>query len=354
MFTTVILSLALVTGTVAQLVLWAWCLWIGARWAKAGAATFRRALLVAIASFAVYLLLLPVLLREAATTGAAIAAGLLGVASATLVPWLLIAILLKARFFRAIQAWLPTLLATGGGAALALLLFRPFLFEAFFCPTNSMAPTLLGRHWTAPCPQCGRPAYCSVADARWGRREGGVRMICEDFHTPLVDDFSEQVHAPDRFLAAKFLQPQRWDLVVFRYPEDPGVNFVKRLVGLPGDHIVVQDNRLVINGKLVPLRADGMYTGDFGFTGAPLGIERFGTEEHVVMFARGRFATGYEATVPAGHYFFMGDNRNDSEDSRFAVVGFVPEQNLVGRAARIWMNWRHGSVDWHRVGLKIL
>ena len=149
-------------------------------------------------------------------------------------------------------------------------------------------------------------------------------------------------------------EPQRGDVVVFRLPSNPSVNFIKRLVGLPGDRIVVQDNRLFINGKLVPLRADGTYTGDFGFTGAPLGIERFGTEEHVVMFARGRFATGYDATVPAGHYFFMGDNRNDSEDSRFGVVGFVPEQNLVGRAQRIWMNWRHGSVDWHRIGMKIL
>ncbi|MGA2064992.1 MAG: signal peptidase I [Thermoguttaceae bacterium] len=336
MFTTVILSLALVTGTVAQLVLWAWCLWIGARWAKAGAATFRRALLVAIASFAVYLLLLPVLLREAATTGAAIAAGLLGVASATLVPWLLIAILLKARFFRAIQAWLPTLLATGGGAALALLLFRPFLFEAFFCPTNSMAPTLLGRHWTAPCPQCGRPAYCSVADARWGRREGGVRMICEDFHTPLVDDFSEQVHAPDRFLAAKFLQPQRWDLVVFRYPEDPGVNFVKRLVGLPGEEVIIKQGRVSIDGQpLTPPEAIR-------------GIEYLSELED---FPAKLWGTPEKpAKLAADEYFVLGDFSAAAKDSRLWEKGApghnpyaVPASYMIGVVTHIYWppsRWR--------------
>ena len=336
MFTTVILSLALVTGTVAQLVLWAWCLWIGARWAKAGAATFRRALLVAIASFAVYLLLLPVLLREAATTGAAIAAGLLGVVSATLVPWLLIAILLKARFFRAIQAWLPTLLATGGGAALALLLFRPFLFEAFFCPTNSMAPTLLGRHWTAPCPQCGRPAYCSVADARWGRREGGVRMICEDFHTPLVDDFSEQVHAPDRFLAAKFLQPQRWDLVVFRYPEDPGVNFVKRLVGLPGEEVIIKQGRVSIDGQpLTPPEAIR-------------GIEYLSELED---FPAKLWGTPEKpAKLAADEYFVLGDFSAAAKDSRLWEKGApghnpyaVPASYMIGVVTHIYWppsRWR--------------
>jgi signal peptidase I len=147
-------------------------------------------------------------------------------------------------------------------------------------------------------------------------------------------------------------EPQRGDVVVFRLPSDPSIDFIKRLVGLPGDHIVVHDNRLFINGQPVPLMADGIYTGDYGFTGAELARERFGAADHVVMFARGR-ATDYEATVPAGHYFFMGDNRNDSEDSRFPVVGFVPEQNLVGHAMRIWMSWRHGWLEWHRIGMKI-
>jgi signal peptidase I len=105
---------------------------------------------------------------------------------------------------------------------------------------------------------------------------------------------------------------------------------------------------------LMPLDPAGTYLGAYGFTGAALGTEQFGGSEHKVMFTTERTATDFEATVPKGTYFFMGDNRNDSQDSRFSIVGFVPEHNLVGRAVRIWMNWRlPGRPDWHRIGMKI-
>jgi signal peptidase I len=202
---------------------------------------------------------------------------------------------------------------------LIVLLVRAFVFEPFRIPSASMMPGLV------------------------------------DGDFIFVNKFSYGLRLP--VINAKIVpigEPQRGDIIVFRLPSDPSIHFIKRLVGLPGDHVVVRDNRITINGASIPMKRDGAYSGGYGFTGAELALERFGVEQHVVMFAHNRDATDFEAVVPAGHYFFMGDNRNDSEDSRFPVVGFVPEQNLVGHAFRIWMNWQvPGWPDWRRIGMKI-
>ena len=170
-----------------------------------------------------------------------------------------------------------------------------------------------------------------------------------------VDKFSYGLRLP--VVNTKILrvgEPRRGDVIVFRLPSNPSVHFIKRLVGLPGDHIVVRDNRLTINGQPVPMTPDGTYSRGYGFTGAELALERFGAEQHVIMLAPSRDPTDFEAVVPAGHYFFMGDNRNDSADSRVPLVGFVPEENLVGHAVRIWMNWQMpGWPQWRRIGMKI-
>ena len=123
---------------------------------------------------------------------------------------------------------------------------------------------------------------------------------------------------------------------------------------MPGDHILVRDNRLTINGEEIPVKPDGIYSDGYGFSGSELERERFGATTHVIMLAPNRYATDYDTVVPEGRYFFMGDNRNDSSDSRFPLVGFVPEKNLVGRAQRIWMNWQiPGWPRWSRIGMKI-
>jgi signal peptidase I len=171
----------------------------------------------------------------------------------------------------------------------------------------------------------------------------------------LVNKFSYGLRLP--VLNSKILsagQPQRGDVVVFRLPSKPSVHYIKRLIGIPGDHIVVRDNAIFINGERVAVKRDGEYGGGYGFSGADLEIERIGGRDHQIMLAKDRYSTDYDTVVPPGNYFFMGDNRNDSEDSRFAQVGFVPERNLDGRAMLIWMNWQiPGWPIWHRFGTKI-
>jgi signal peptidase I len=200
-----------------------------------------------------------------------------------------------------------------------VLLIRSFAFEPFRIPSASMMPGLV------------------------------------DGDFILVNKFTYGLRLP--VINTKVFpigEPGRGDVVVFRSPADTSVDLIKRLVGLPGDHVVVRDNQLFINGAPVGLTPDGTYGGGFGFSGSPLVKERFGTADHVIMLAPGRLAADFDGVVPEGHYFFMGDNRNDSEDSRFADVGFVPEDHLVGHAIRIWMNWRiPGLPQWGRVGLRI-
>jgi signal peptidase I len=153
--------------------------------------------------------------------------------------------------------------------------------------------------------------------------------------------------------------PQRGDVIVFRLPPNPKINYIKRLVGLPGDRIRVDDrNDLYVNDKLMPQVPGPAYRGPkqdlYIYTGAPTASETLGARPHMLMFSKGEARAG-EWVVPAGHYFFMGDNRNNSKDSRFDneadAPGFVPAENLVGKAVRIWLNLdtRDGPL-WGRIG----
>jgi signal peptidase I len=202
---------------------------------------------------------------------------------------------------------------------LVVLVLRSFLFEPFRIPSPSMMPNLVDGDFIF----VNKFAY-------------GLRL-------PVINSKVFSIG-----------MPSRGDVIVFRLPSDPSINYIKRLIGLPGDHIVVHDNRLIINGSPIPLTSDGTYNIGNGFNGSALGVERFNNQAHVIMFAPDRLSTDFEAVVPAGNYFFMGDNRNDSQDSRFPQVGFVPEGNLVGRAARIWLNWDFPRwPHWSRIGKKI-
>jgi len=200
-----------------------------------------------------------------------------------------------------------------------VLVIRSFLFEPFRIPSASMTPTLL----TGDFIFVNKFAY-------------GLRLPV--LNTEIVE----------------LGEPQRGDVVVFRLPSDPSVNYVKRVVGVPGDVVEYHpaNKRITINGDLVPIEMVGPYKEE---PGTELGWEQLGEHKHRVLLTPGtRPSPGGEYVVPAGHYFMMGDHRDNSEDGRFReAVGFVPEGNLVGRATGVWMNWRRpseGGPQWNRIG----
>jgi signal peptidase I len=149
---------------------------------------------------------------------------------------------------------------------------------------------------------------------------------------------------------------------VFRFPLDTKVDYIKRVIGVPGDHIAYRRKTLFINGEPMPMTAIGQYQAEGSGTRANGFIEateQLGDVKHQVLVNPyvGDFPPGCNVlrqgdfTVPEGHYFAMGDNRDDSNDSR--CWGLVPEKNLVGKAFMIWMSWdtaRSGVVAWDRLG----
>lgn len=150
--------------------------------------------------------------------------------------------------------------------------------------------------------------------------------------------------------------PARGDVVVFRLPAHSKIAFVKRVIGLPGDRVRMQGGHLIINGRALPLVSDGEGVVEFG-DGHAAPVARYretlpGGADHVVYKMRwdGPLDDTGEVTVPPGHLFMMGDNRDDSLDSRVAIadggVGFVPMENLVGKA-----RWVLGSYDYLNMGL---
>lgn len=205
---------------------------------------------------------------------------------------------------------------------LLVLIIRSFIVSPFRVPSGSMEPTI----------------------------------VPNDFI--IVNQFAYGLRLP--VLNTKVVsigEPKRGDVVVFRYPGDPKVDFIKRAVGLPGDHVVYKDRQLTINGKLVETKliGDGW---DLEEPVAPdvatwTYEETLGTAKHRIYGWKSgaRSDAPVDVIVPKNMYFMMGDNRDNSGDSRF--FGFVPEENIVGKAVVIWFSWagfREGLVRWSRLG----
>ncbi|BAU48227.1 signal peptidase I [Sulfurifustis variabilis] len=188
---------------------------------------------------------------------------------------------------------------------LIVFLLRSFIVEPFRIPSGSMLPSLhIGDFILV-----NKFAY-------------GVRL-------PVVNKKIVDLGAP-----------KRGDVLVFRFPGDESINYIKRVIGLPGDRIVYQGKKLYVNGELMeqtPAGAFGSQQGGAGSPEAALLIENLSGVSHEILVAGRPDHTPSEYVVPAGHYFVMGDNRDQSNDSRF--WGYVPDENLVGKAFLIWFSW---------------
>ncbi|MCS6786676.1 MAG: signal peptidase I [Thiobacillaceae bacterium] len=208
---------------------------------------------------------------------------------------------------------------------LVVFLLRSFLVEPFKIPSGSMLPTL----------EIGDFILVNKYDY-------GIRL-------PIVNVKVFEVG-----------EPKRGDVMVFRFPKDPALDYIKRVVGLPGDVVEYVDKRLIVNGQPVRLEPAGEYEyvgGGLNYIRAKTYWETLDGHRHLTMVqpdmppvilfqVEGAFPyrehctyneRGFRCQVPPGHYFLLGDNRDASNDSRY--WGFVPDRNIVGRAFLIWMNF---------------
>ncbi|MBL0849429.1 MAG: signal peptidase I [Candidatus Liberibacter ctenarytainae] len=209
------------------------------------------------------------------------------------------------------------------------VLIRTFLFQPSTIPSGSMIPTLLVGD------------YIIINKFSYGYSKYSLPFSFNLFKGRIFKD-----------------QPQRGDVVVFRLPRDTNIDYVKRVIGLPGDKISIREGLLYINDVVVSHHSEGVfsykYEKEWG-DNIPLLREKIDNNVTYQVLLKDIFAYQNNIPdffVPAGHYFMMGDNRDRSVDSRWIDVGFVPEENLIGRASIVLFSIG-GDVPFRKIWLWI-
>jgi signal peptidase I len=293
MLTTFLFFLVFGVSLSISLLLSAWLLRLGAKWAKVGGVSFKRAVLAALLIELVYLVVrgsvraMVGLGFQSKFEQYPYAVPVTELVLSSLAAWAMVQWILGTTIRQAIVAWIPTLLANAVAWVLAFAIVRPFLFEAFVVPTNAMAPTIVGRHLRAACPSCGGVAYVSPSSVSTFSPGEDLGICGKCMRASNVSVTNARVFQGDQLIAGKFLHPQRWDPIVFRHPEDPSVTYVSRLVGLPGEELAIRDGEVWINGTRAqkPTEISALvYAADPFATGKTVwGPVKLGSEDYVVL-----------------------------------------------------------------------
>ncbi len=201
---------------------------------------------------------------------------------------------------------------------LAVFLLRAFVVEPFRIPSGSMLPSLF---------------------------IGDFILVSKSSYGIKLPVLKRQI--------IPIANPEGGDVMVFRFPRDPKTNFIKRVIGTPGDVVSYHNKTLSIDGQPLPLESIQLvdWPSEDQDERIKTFLESIGEENHTVMIDSRRTSSSIRVKVPAGHYFVMGDNRDHSNDSRY--WGFVPEEFVVGKAFFIWFSWDSaggGGVNWGRIG----
>lgn len=205
---------------------------------------------------------------------------------------------------------------------LVVFLLRSFLFEPFRIPSGSLEPTLMTGDFILV-----------------NKYDYGIRL-------PVVH---KKIYGQGA--------PKRGDIVIFRWPPNPSIDFIKRVVGIPGDHISYVDKKLTINGqpasqvliKTTPAFDESGTEWDAN----QISEDLLGVKHDIYVDPKKESHDYLDIVVPEGMYFMMGDNRDDSADSRY--WGFVPDKNIIGKAVLVWMSWdtNHTNVRLDRLGKSV-
>ncbi|MFT5324627.1 MAG: signal peptidase I [Planctomycetaceae bacterium] len=311
--------------------LYLWCCLLrgGLHWAKIEGVSTRRVYLCGVLTHLFGLAILSFLRSDLViVSDEHLALTLLEIAVGVAVPCVCIKVMFKTKDGETFKAWLPPQLQ--GFVVLAVLYFlvRPYVFESYEMPLNSMAPTIVGEHWEASCPICGGRGYSMMKKEGYG--PDTLDMICERFHLSQNVATQQAAKPGDRFLVSKFTKPKRWDIVTFKYPAHPETIYAKRLVGLPGELIHIADGSVWVDMKKLdpPDHIRGI---------------TYQVEDGDAFWGWTSGSFRNPARLGPDEYFVLGDFTVRSNDSRYWPVysderpSFaVPRSHLEGVATHIY------------------